>query len=207
MNLERLTLKLLAENCYIYYNDKECVIFDPGSDFTYIDSFLTSKKIKVNLILLTHCHFDHIGAVYELKEKYKAKVMCHKDDLRNLETANKSMNYYGLGQIKIPEIDKYITDNELIPFYDVSIKVIYTPGHSTGSVCYYIKDENILISGDTLFLESIGRTDFPGGSYENIVDSIRNKLYQLPNNTVVFPGHGFQTTIEHEKEYNPFVQG
>ncbi len=206
MKIERLTLRLLSENCYVYYNDKECILFDPGSDYEYINSFLESKGLNVSLILLTHCHFDHIGAVSDLKSKYNAKVLCHKDDLRNLETANRSMDYYGLGQIKIPEIDKYVIDNEIIPFGDVSIKVIHTPGHSAGSVCYYIEQDKILVSGDTLFLESVGRTDFPGGSQDDLVDSIINKLYVLPNDTTVFPGHGFHTTIGHEKEYNPYIQ-
>lgn len=207
MKLERLTLRLLSENCYIYYNNGECIIFDPGSDFEYIKAYIDKHNLKVNSILLTHCHFDHIGAVSQLKKHYNTKVMCHQEDLMNLNTANRSMEYYGLGSIEIPEIDKFVIDNELIPFQDTVIKVIHTPGHTKGSVCYYMEQDKYLISGDTLFLESVGRTDFPGGSHEELMDSIQNKIYTLPNDVTVFPGHGFHTTIEHEKENNPFVQG
>lgn len=205
MKLERLTLRLLSENCYIYHNENTCVIFDPGSDYERIKEFILLKKLTVSFILLTHCHFDHVGAASDLKDFFKTKILCHKEDLYNLESANNSAKYYGLEPVKIPEIDAFVSDNEVIEFEGASIKVIHTPGHSTGSVCYYIEQDNILISGDTLFLESIGRTDFPTGSYEDIESSIRNKLYILPDDTVVYPGHGFHTTIKHEKLCNPFI--
>ena len=154
MKLERLTLRLLSENCYIYHNENTCVIFDPGSDYERIKEFILSKKLTVSFILLTHCHFDHVGAASDLKDFFKTKILCHKEDLYNLESANNSAKYYGLEPVKIPEIDAFVSDNEVIEFEGASIKVIHTPGHSTGSVCYYIEQDNILISGDTLFLES-----------------------------------------------------
>lgn len=207
MKLERLTLKLLSENCYIYHNEENCVVFDPGSDYEHIKEYILSKNLKLSYILLTHCHFDHVGAAADLKEFFYAKIMCHKEDLTTLKLANKSATYYGLEPVKIPEIDEFLEDNKVIDFFGSPIKVIHTPGHSTGSVCFYIQQDNILISGDTLFLESIGRTDFPTGSFEDIIDSIENKLYTLPDDTVVYPGHGFHTTIGYEKKSNPFVQG
>lgn len=207
MKLERLTLKLLSENCYIYHNEENCVLFDPGSDYEHIKEYILSKNLKLSYILLTHCHFDHVGAAADLKEFFNAKIMCHKEDLTTLKLANKSATYYGLEPVKIPEIDEFLEDNKVIDFFGSPIKVIHTPGHSTGSVCFYIQQDNILISGDTLFLESIGRTDFPTGSFEDIIDSIENKLYTLPDDTVVYPGHGFHTTIGYEKKSNPFVQG
>ncbi len=205
MQIERLTLKLLAENCYIYHNEKECIVFDPGSDYEYIKAYLEKKNLSVKMILLTHCHFDHVGAVSDLKECFNAKVMCHKDDLIMLKAANKSAASYGLMPVKIPEIDEFFNDNDIISFNDAKLKVIHTPGHSAGSVCFYEEQDKILISGDTLFLESVGRTDFPSGSQAELENSIRNKLYALPDDTMVLPGHGFHTTIKHEKEYNPFV--
>lgn len=207
MKLERLTLKLLAENCYIYHNEENCVVFDPGSDFEHIKDYIVSRNLQVSYILLTHCHFDHVGAASDLKDFFNTKILCHKDDLATLKMTNKSAEYYGLEPVKVPEIDSFVNDNDIIDFCGTPIKVIHTPGHSTGSVCYYIENDNILISGDTLFLESIGRTDFPTGSYDDIIKSIEEKLYSLPDNTVVYPGHGFHTTIEHEKKANPFVQG
>ncbi len=204
MQIERLTLKLLAENCYIYHNEKECIIFDPGSDYEYIKSYINKKNLLVKLILLTHCHFDHVGAVCDLQEYFNTKVMCHKDDLVLLQSANQSATSYGLMPVKIPNIDAFFNDNDIITFNDTNIKVIHTPGHSSGSVCFYVEEDKFLISGDTLFLESIGRTDFPSGSQKDIEQSIK-KLYTLPDDTMVLPGHGFHTTIKHEKEYNPFI--
>ena len=181
MQIERLTLKLLAENCYIYHNEKECIIFDPGSDYEYIKSYIENKNLSVKMILLTHCHFDHVGAVSDLKDYFNAKVMCHKDDLLMLKSANKSAANYGLMPVKIPEIDEFFNDNDIINFNEIEIKVIHTPGHSAGSVCFYVKDDGFLISGDTLFLESVGRTDFPSGSHDDLEKSIRTKLYILPD--------------------------
>ncbi|MCI6476048.1 MAG: MBL fold metallo-hydrolase [Mucispirillum sp.] len=205
MQIERLTLKLLAENCYIYHNDKECIVFDPGSDFEHIKSFIEKKNLSVNQILLTHCHFDHVGAVSDLKDYFNTKVMCHKDDIEMLNSANKSAANYGLMPVKIPEIDGFLNDNDIICFNNADIKVIHTPGHSAGSVCFYVEEDKFLVSGDTLFLESVGRTDFPSGSQSDLDNSILNKLYILPDDTMVLPGHGFHTTIKHEKEYNPFI--
>lgn len=205
MQIERLTLKLLAENCYIYHNDKECIVFDPGSDFEYIKSYIEKKNLLVNQILLTHCHFDHVGAVSDLKDYFNTIVMCHKDDIEMLNSANKSAANYGLMPVKIPEIDGFLNDNDIISFNNADIKVIHTPGHSAGSVCFYVEEDKFLVSGDTLFLESVGRTDFPSGSQSDLENSILNKLYILPDDTMVLPGHGFHTTIKHEKEYNPFV--
>lgn len=205
MQIERLTLKLLAENCYIYHDEKECILFDPGSDFEYIKSYIENKNLSVKMILLTHCHFDHVGAVSDLKDFFHAKVMCHKDDLAMLQSANSSATRYGLMPVKIPKIDEFISDNDTLNFHNVEIKVIHTPGHSAGSVCFYVEDDKFLISGDTLFLESTGRTDFPSGSQSDLENSIRSKLYILPDDTIVLPGHGFQTTIKHEKMHNPFI--
>ena len=136
MQIERLTLKLLAENCYIYHNEKECIIFDPGSDYEYIKSYIENKNLSVKMILLTHCHFDHVGAVSDLKDYFNVKVLCHKDDLLMLKSANKSAANYGLMPVKIPEIDEFFNDNDIINFNEIEIKVIHTPGHSASSVCF-----------------------------------------------------------------------
>ncbi len=205
MEIERLTLKLLGENCYIYHNESECVVFDPGSDYDYIKKYIESKNLTVKMILLTHCHFDHVGAVYDLQKCFNAKTMCHKEDILVLQSANESATYYGLMPVKIPLIDDYIDDNDIIYFNNALIKVIHTPGHSAGSVCFYVEKDNFLISGDTLFLESVGRTDFPTGSQEELENSILKKLYILPEDTLVLPGHGFHTTIKHEINYNPHI--
>ncbi len=125
MQIERLTLKLLAENCYIYHNEKECILFDPGSDYEHIKAYIENKKLSVKMILLTHCHFDHVGAVSDLKEYYNAKVLCHKDDLLLLKSANKSAASYGLMPVKIPEIDEFFNDNDKLFIHQVILQAVY----------------------------------------------------------------------------------
>lgn len=202
MKLERLTLQLLSENCYLYHNGKECAVFDPGSDSKGIINVMNEKGLKASVILLTHCHFDHIGAVSGLAEYFNAPVMCHEAD--NVFLNDDFANAYGI-TVNIPKIDKYFTDNEIVDFFGDEIKVIHTPGHTPGSVCFYMQRDNIIISGDTLFLESIGRTDLPYGNFDDIKKSVKNKLYSLPDDVTVYPGHGFHTSIGHEKKFNPFI--
>lgn len=207
MELDRLTLSLFTENCYFYHNNEECVIFDPGSDFEYIRDFLTSKGLKVRYILLTHTHFDHAGAVVDLQNHYQCEVMCTEQDFIMIEDMNELADMFGTNPIKVPVVHKFLKDNDEIDFNGSIIKVIATPGHTAGGVCFYMKDDNLLISGDTLFLESVGRSDLPTGNMDQLSHSIKNKLYTLPDNVVVCPGHGHKTTIGYEKENNPFVRG
>ena len=206
MELNRLTLSVFSENCYFYHDDKDCVVFDPGSDFEYIKDFLNSKGLKVKYILLTHTHFDHAGAVVDLQNYSNCEVMCTEKDLLMMDDMNELAPMFGTNPIKIPTIDRFLEDNDEIDFNGVKIKVITTPGHTAGGVCFYIEQDGILISGDTLFLESVGRSDFPTGNMDELSDSIKNKLYSLPDNTLVYPGHGLHTTIGYEKVSNPFVR-
>lgn len=206
MFLDRLVLKPIAENCYIYHDGKDCILFDPGSEYDVIKRYLEKNNLTVKKILLTHCHFDHVGAVAGVKKDYKPELICCIDDTPLLENVSEMASMFNVADVEKPEIDKFVKDGDVIEFNGVDIKVISTPGHTAGSVCYYIESDKILISGDTLFLESIGRTDFPTGSYEDIEKSIKEKLYILPEDTLVYPGHGFHTTIGHEKMNNPFIR-
>lgn len=206
MKLEVFTIPPLMENCYILHNNRDALIFDPGGDFNIIRKFLDDSKLTVVAILLTHGHFDHIGAAAGLQEYTYAPVYAHPGDDDYIKNCAEHAVYFGAPSCRAPKVDKHIKDGDKIIFNCAEVKVLHTPGHSLGSVCYYIENEGLLISGDTLFCDSVGRTDLPGGDFETLAVSIREKIYRLPPKTLVYPGHGFGTTIGHEKEFNPLVK-
>jgi glyoxylase-like metal-dependent hydrolase (beta-lactamase superfamily II) len=165
---------------------------------------LAVKQNNANLkyLLHTHGHYDHIIGDYDLKTKAGVKIFLHKEDKQLADKFHEQLMMFGAGGAKSPSIDEYIQDNQIIELGELKFKVIHTPGHTPGGVCYLIEDA--LFSGDTLFEECIGRTDFPGGSFEQLRNSIVNKLFTLKENIKVYPGHGPSTTIAHEKEFNPY---
>lgn len=184
-------------------NSKEAALFDCTGDFEVIKKDIDKTGAKLKYILLTHAHFDHITGCNEFKAAYKnAKLCMHKQDEILLDNIEKQCAYFGLPCVKKPEIDMFIDENSTLTLGDKKIKVIHTPGHTLGGCCYLIDD--LLISGDTLFYEEIGRCDLPGGSFQAIEKSIREKLFTLPDNTKVYPGHGDSSTIGHEKEHNAY---
>lgn len=204
MEIKKLVLGELEVNCYLISTEKAAVVIDPGFRSNEALEFLKNAKDKERLIMLTHAHFDHIGFADELAEITDTKIAIGEKDAPAL-----SDNYINLsapfGDPLSPfEADMLLTDGQDVEIGDILFKVIHTPGHTVGSVCYLIDD--ILFSGDTLFNASIGRTDFPGGSFSQISSSIK-KLYALPESTVLLSGHGEQTNILNEKRYNPFVRG
>jgi len=156
--------------------------------------------VKLKYILLTHGHFDHIGGI---KTGNNIPVFIHKADLDLVKDVNTYMPMMGLPAIDVPKIDRIIENEEIIKLGNKEIKVIHTPGHTQGGVCYYT--EGILFSGDTIFRESVGRCDLPGGNFEQLADSIKNKIFTLPDNTKIYPGHGKSTTVGWEKEHNFFM--
>lgn len=196
----------LFENCYILYNEKEAIVFDAGGDYHKIKNFLQQKGLNVKYVFATHGHFDHTGAISEIQNDYNAKFYINEEDMVLIEKGSLHASHYGTGEYKKPTPDGFLHDNDIFEFSDITIKVITTPGHTAGGVSFYIKELNILISGDTLFFESIGRTDFETSNHSDIIDSIKNKLYKLDDSVTVLPGHGESTTIEHEKNNNPFVR-
>lgn len=205
MAVKVLTVGPLAENCIIYSKGNRCIIFDPGDEGDKIVEYIKQNSFEPLYILNTHGHFDHIGAVRYLQKYFNIPFYLHSDDNYLIKSSAESI-LFAFIRVEVPEKICFLNDNEIIKFEDEEFLVIHTPGHTKGSVCFYNSKSNILISGDTLFNNSIGRTDLPGGDYNSLIDSIRNKLFLLPENTIVYPGHGIETNIGFEKAYNPFLK-
>ena len=163
--------------------------------------------MKLKYILLTHGHFDHIAGIrpeiYLSEYSEKIQVVMHKADLGWLKKVNQFMPMFGMPEMTVPTVDRFVEDGDIIKLGNLDIKVIHTPGHTQGGVCYYVDGK--LFSGDTIFKESVGRCDLEGGDFEQIVSSIENKIYNLPEETEIYPGHGKPTTIEWEKLHNRYL--
>lgn len=188
-------------NCYIVEDEKakEAMVIDPGGEPEKIIEMLDTLGIdKLKYIYLTHCHGDHFGGILELKAKKGGKVLIHRDDSEGLYNKAISLTYYiGMDDIEL-EADSRVDDGDLIHVGNIEFRVIHTPGHTKGGSCLYCEKEDLLFSGDTLFRGTWGRTDLPTGNFEQIINSITNKLTVLPDNTIVYPGHGRITTIREE---------
>lgn len=196
----------MGANCYLFScsETKKAVIIDPGADGKRIYRWVLEKGLKVEYILITHGHVDHIGAVDDLRELLgDVLVGIHVDDAEMLTDARKNLSSYVGQGIALKKADLLLQDGQELVIGQERIKVISTPGHSPGGVCFLCSEG--LFSGDTLFAGSIGRTDFPGGSMNQLLDGVKKKLLILPENTRVFPGHGEGTSIGEEKRSNPFL--
>ena len=189
----------LQTNCYLVIDEttNKAAIIDPGAQADYIIREIESLGIEIDSILLTHCHFDHNGAVIELKDKYNVDIYLNKAEEEYMDID--SSGIFG----KLPKFYKYVDEGEEIKVGNLTFKTIFTPGHTKGGTCYLVGDN--VFTGDTLFNGSIGRTDFLGGSYNEIINSIETKLMILDNDINVYPGHGPKSTIFHEKMKNPFL--
>jgi len=206
LDIKKIVVGPLASNCYIIWDKKsnEGAVIDPGYDAEKIIKIIDEYKIKVKSILLTHGHFDHIGGLAKLKFNTKADIFAHKDDLFFIQHGKESANRWGFNIDQPPKPDVFLKDGDIIKIGNIKLNVIHTPGHSPGGLCYLY--DGIIFVGDTLFQGSIGRTDFKDGSIVDLTNSIRNRLYSLPDDTKVYTGHGPETTIGFEKKYNAFVK-
>ncbi len=206
MIIKQLEVGPIMANCYILgcENTKEAVVIDPGDEADRILMTLAELGLKVKYIINTHGHFDHVGANKRMKEATNAILMIHPDDEPMLSELSSAASAFGLSSENSPKADQYLNDDNKISFGDITLEVIHTPGHSRGGVCLYT--DNTVFVGDTLFKGSIGRTDLPGGDYNTLISSIKNRLLPLGEKTIVYPGHGPATTIEMEKRINPFLQ-
>ena len=206
IKIGRMVLGSVGTNCYFVYDTArmEAVVFDPADYGAEVYHKLENNGLKVAVIFLTHGHFDHILGVAKLKQLSHAEIYASKaeEELLSDEELNCSAQ---IGRIATVTADHLLEDQETVEIAGMKIKMIATPGHTGGSCCFYIEDTGMLLSGDTLFEGSVGRTDLPTGSMSELVRSVKEKLFILPDDTVVYPGHGDQTTIVSEKKYNPFL--
>lgn len=205
MKFKTLPLGIYQANCYVLFDEqtKEAAVIDPGGDFPEIRGYIEENGVKVKYIIITHGHGDHIGALQELKNYTMADICIHKEDHEMLKSRRKNYSAEMGGPSVEMAADKLLMDGDVLKLGDTDLNIIHTPGHSKGGICIYCKGS--LFSGDTLFACSIGRTDLEGGSFEEIIASIKEKLLVLPEDTKVYPGHGSSSTILIEKKRNPFL--
>ncbi len=214
LSISGCVVSVAQTNCYFVRreNSRDTVVFDPGDAGKEIFGYLVSQGLSVAAICITHGHFDHftgasdLQAAAEKESGIKPLIYAPEADLPLFKDSRLNSSVKFCGQACVLEPDVTVKDGEELNLAGIRMKVISTPGHTAGGCCYYLEDDLVLISGDTLFCESVGRTDLPTGDMDALTESIRTKLYVLPDETAVYPGHMGQTTIGHEKKYNFFVR-
>ena len=206
MKVEKFVTGIISTNCYLVINEdtKQAVVIDPAACPSYLMSHIKSEGLKIEAILLTHGQFDHIMGIDGFLSEFDVPVYVHEEDADAMEdpVLNQSSTYtsgYTFGKAR------YLRDRQTLELAGYTFQVIHTPGHTKGGCCYYVASEGVLFSGDTLFQNSVGRTDFVNSSTSDLVHSVREKLFLLPDDTMVYPGHMGETKIGHEKKYNPYV--
>lgn len=206
MKIEHYVVGMVGTNCYFAVNEvtKECLIIDPGDNANMLADRITDGGYTPVAVLLTHGHFDHIMGVEGLRTRFGIPVYVHEDDVEMLERPELNAGAMIGASVSI-KADQTVKDGDLLNLAGMEIHVLHTPGHTPGGVCYYFPKEEVLFSGDTLFCESVGRTDLPGGSMSALIRSIREKVFKLPDLTIVYTGHGEPTRISDEKRGNPYI--
>lgn len=206
LNVEQYVVGPVQTNCYFAVNSqtKELLIVDPGASAGKLAETVEYEKLNPVAILLTHGHFDHAGAADELAQRFQIKIYAHEHERETLE--DPSLNLSGWeGKERIFHADEYLCDGQEIDLAGFHIRVFFTPGHTVGGCCYYFPYHDVLFSGDTLFAQSVGRTDFPKGSASQLIRAIKEKIMVLPDNVTVYTGHNDITTIGTERMYNPYL--
>ena len=195
----------IDNNNYLIIDEetKDAALIDCSSIDDRIDEEIEKQDASLKYILLTHGHFDHIAGIRPNRFKNNPQIVMHKADLDWLNNANQYLPMFGMPEITIPKVDVFVEDGDTIQLGSLEIKVLHTPGHTQGGVCYLV-DGN-LFSGDTIFREAVGRCDLEGGNFNQIVESIEDKIFTLPSETIIYPGHGNITSVEWEKEHNRFL--
>ena len=205
LKVGRIVLGMVSTNCYFIYReeDKKAIVVDPADSGEYLYQKLQENGISVAAILLTHGHFDHIMGCNELRKASGAKIYACSEERDVCENTHNNCSEQ-TGRLYTVVADEYVPDGGEIEAAGMKCRLLHTPGHTKGSCCYYFEEAGVLISGDTLFAGSVGRSDLPTGSEGTLIRSIKNKLSELPGEVTVYPGHGDSTTIEYESKYNPF---
>ena len=211
LKISKIGVTELAQNCRVLFDDSKCVVIDPGGDVKKIIEFLEYNKLNCSEIWLTHSHFDHCGGVKELKEITNAKLYGDSKEKLFRQNVTETLKLYGMFDAinnkllqNCPEPDVYTDSLDALYIGNLEFKIISTPGHSPGHISFYCENENVLISGDVIFSGSIGRTDLPGGNHGLLLQTIKNKIFTLPDITKIMPGHGPDTTVGDEKNNNQF---
>lgn len=202
MNIKKIIDFSSDENCYILYDGKNCAVIDPGESFDKIVSFIKENALIPEKILLTHCHYDHSADTKKLKDFYKIKAAAAEECKKNIQDPDCNVSRLFGHEMSYDAVDEILKDGEEITVCGESLKVMKTPGHTDCSVCYILG--NVIFSGDTLFSGSVGRWDFPTGNFNELKNSLKNKLYRLENMRVL-PGHGEETTTDRERLYNSVI--
>lgn len=210
MQIKKFTFNQVQENTFVVYDETgECAIIDAGCYFENerleLDTFISQKQLKPVRLINTHCHFDHIMGITHCRTKYNLKFECHPNEAVLVEQAEDHGDLFGIPMEPIDPPDASFQEGDKITFGNSFLQVIEAPGHSPGGVVFYNPDQKILIAGDVLFYGSVGRTDLPGGSFVRLIGNIKTKLLTLPEETLVYCGHGPETTIGFEKRNNPFL--
>jgi hydroxyacylglutathione hydrolase len=205
---EILPVGPLQCNCSIIGDEttREAMVIDPGDEIQSILALVRKHNLQVKQIIITHAHIDHVGGAMKLRAATGAPILLNQNDYELLKMLDMQATWVGMPSPGKVEIDQSIGQADTVKAGSHTANIIFTPGHTEGSICLYFPVEKKLVAGDTLFAGSIGRTDLPGGSFEKIIDSLHDKLLALPDDTVVIPGHGPQTTIGEERENNPFLK-
>ncbi len=203
MILRKFVVGDMANNNYLLMDDGVAGLIDSTGLIPELDAVLKENNVELKHVFLTHAHFDHIAGVKRLQDKYGVKVYLHEDDKKTLDTTNDFMQAVGLPPIDVPKIDIWLKDGDKVKIGNMELDVMHLPGHTPGGVGYKI--DNLLFSGDTIFMSSVGRTDLPGGDSDTLKKSILDKVFTLDDNTVIYPGHGTDTSVGFEKKYNGVV--
>ena len=210
MKIDGLALGAYETNCYVLRSSeaaKDCLIVDAGLGADKLIKFLQEHNLNPVSLVLTHGHIDHIEGIAGLRTVFPdIKVYIHKLDAEMLTEPHSNLSAMMGAAFSVEPADFFLEEESVIEQAGIKLSVLHTPGHTPGGICLYCEDEGIVFTNDTLFADSIGRTDFPNGNMEHLLQSIREKLFTLPDETKVYPGHGPMTTIAHEKAYNPFLR-
>jgi len=210
MEIDRLILGAYQTNCYILRESeaaKDCLLVDAGLEASQLVNFLRAHKLNPVAVVLTHGHVDHVAGIAALRRKFPdVKVYIHKLDTEMLTDTESNLSALTMGPFSTEPADFSLEQGDVIELAGIKLEVLHTPGHTPGGICLYSKDESIVFTDDTLFAESVGRTDFPGGSMSQLIKSIKEKLLTLPDETVIYPGHGPTTTIAQEKAHNQYLR-